>query len=503
MTDPLKQSIRTLIAELLDDSPSFSDRLRLWFLKLATMRKVSAQKASVISFFLGPMLYGRGPVPEAEDFFFPTDHRLDLSLPNGWYFLVSHLDITAERQPDGEVVPCEGTIALVTVMMRIWAVDPTTASGVTGAKGQQLLEQVQVLDGTTSATVLVPSKGIATRQRTPANIHNLLADGDVHFPGADGFSVRSGTLAYEGPRWAEGDERQGEAAAIETLFPLRATSTPGAGRDGAHMDFELDYTATPQDPDAVTPRATYFLEGDHGFAPLPDMGINYEYYSVAQIPTDGVFRHDGVEYEVTGSSWFDHQWGGRHPRGRLSIDFPEPRKFGGWVWMFFHLPNGDAITFDALHAPVGFWKKDFGERELTGFGRYITSGEEKSVPFVGTVQLGQYVKSRLTSARYPNHWHLVLHEAEFEDRDGVTEPVAMPGGRTIELDVEAIHDDQSAMFGNLNEFYEGGNRIVSGSISGPDEEPRPIEGIGFSEGVGFEKQLYTVGRLARFALFGR
>ena len=155
---------------------------------------------------------------------------------------------------------------------------------------------------------------------------------------------------------------------------------------------------------------------------------------------------------------------------------------------------GDTITIEAIHGPVSWWRRTLGSKPIATFGKYIESGSGRTTPLLGTVRLDEYFASSVTRGRYPTRWHFSLDEASFESRDGVEVPVKVPGGWTIDLEVDSIHDDQLAMFGNLNEFWEGGTR-ARGTLTRADGAREPIKGRGFCEGVGFEKQLHTAWRL--------
>ena len=69
------------------------------------------------------------------------------------------------------------------------------------------------------------------------------------------------------------------------------------------------------------------LHGDGGVIPYGPLGESF-YYSRPNLKASGVVMDHGVPVLVTGTSWFDHQWG----------DFlPNP---AGWDWFSVQLTNG-------------------------------------------------------------------------------------------------------------------------------------------------------------------
>ena len=471
----LTPAVRSFLADA--RGTNLRERITIWLLRRAARKPVSPQAASVMSFLMGPVLNRLAPPALPEEFTFPRDHRMDLELPNGWYFLVSDLDVIGEMKGD-VVEPVQGEIALVTCMMRIWAVDPETGRRKLGAV--EVGREIQLLDGTTAATIVLPGDDIATRVQGATNVRAGLDPAQVAFP-EQRFDVQAGPLSYEGPVW---DVDEG-ASAVDTLLPMQTSYVD----DGRTYGFDLEYGV-----DADGHRATWFLQGYEGFAPLKDLGVDFEYYSVAQIPTEGTFEYLGRTFVVQGASWFGHQWGGRHGRSGLSVHVPQPKKFGGWCWAFWHLDNGDTITIEAIHRPVSWWRRRLGSQPIETFGKYIESGSGATTPLLGTVRLGGWFRSPRTRGAYPTQWHFELAEAEFVERDSVVRPVPVDGGWSTGFDVASLLDDQLAMFGNLNEFWEGGTR-ATGTFTRRDGTTEPMSGRGFSEGVGFEKQLHTAWRL--------
>ncbi len=467
----------------------FKQRVLLLALRWFARGEVDPQRAAVFGLLLGPMLLDTGPDVGVETFEFPKDHRMALGLPSGWFFLVSFLDVLGP-DPDGDE-PI-GTIALVTVMMRTWVVD--RATGVSTAGAEQAERFIQVLDGTTAATILVGDT--AVRETGPPDPRGGL-DAGVHFPETSFLTVAGG-LTYDGPTWDH--ESNAPDTAVETMLPL--TSIYGA--DGAPFGFELRY-----EQQADGHEATYFTEGYRGFAPLPSMKVDYEYYSVAQIPTSGHFTHEGTRYDVRGSSWFDHQFGSRHRLGHQTVAFHQPKQFGGWCWIFQHLDNGDAFTFDAFHPPTPWWKRSIGPGPFQGFGKYIHKGTGEAIPFVGTVTFTEFSASPRTGAEYPIRWALDLHEAEWTGEPGTAAPgeaptlapTGKPDGRRLHLELRTIHDDQTGLFANLTEFWEGGTVIHDGALVAHDGTTlETLRGRGFCEGVGFEHPLHFLWRILRFLM---
>jgi predicted secreted hydrolase len=96
---------------------------------------------------------------------------------------------------------------------------------------------------------------------------------------------------------------------------MRATTANG--------DYSLDLTL--ESPIAAT------LHGGDGIIPYGPAGSSY-YYSWPNLLTTGTIRDHGETIQITGSSWFDHQW----------FEYADGQKMG-WDWYAIKLDDGSQV----------------------------------------------------------------------------------------------------------------------------------------------------------------
>ena len=62
------------------------------------------------------------------------------------------------------------------------------------------------------------------------------------------------------------------------------------------------------------------LEGDHGLSQKgSQVGNASYYYSLTRLPTDGTLTVNGTDYQVTGSTWMDHEFSTSSPLVRMTL----------------------------------------------------------------------------------------------------------------------------------------------------------------------------------------
>ena len=135
-------------------------------------------------------------------------------------------------------------------------------------------------------------------------------------------------------------------------------------------------------------------EGD-GFVDFGSAGSSY-YYSRTRMSATGEVQLDGERLQVTGTAWFDHQWG----------DFVSVGG-GGWDWYAINLDDGTDITLSVvldkqMNAVLQYGSlvraageieqlgmQDFGVADGFGFWDSPTSG--RSYPVSRSIVIGDLV----------------------------------------------------------------------------------------------------------------
>ncbi|MFM9128422.1 MAG: lipocalin-like domain-containing protein, partial [Candidatus Limnocylindrus sp.] len=85
-----------------------------------------------------------------------------------------------------------------------------------------------------------------------------------------------------------------------------------------------------------------------GWVAFADAGGSY-YYSRTRMPTAGTLSIGGETLTVTGSSWFDHQWGDFIAIGG-----------GGWDWFALNLSDGSDLMLSFVRAKDGSFPLVYG-----------------------------------------------------------------------------------------------------------------------------------------------
>lgn len=140
------------------------------------------------------------------------------------------------------------------------------------------------------------------------------------------------------------------------------------------------------------------LQGDAGLSQKSEESGNASYYySLTRMPTDGTVTFNGQTYTVTGSSWFDREFG----TSALGPDVV------GWDWFALQLDDGRDVMFYQLR------RKD-GTIEPVSSGTLVApdgtsrrlSRDEVKIDTIATWQ------SPRTGAVYPAKWRLQIPSAD-------------------------------------------------------------------------------------------
>jgi predicted secreted hydrolase len=173
------------------------------------------------------------------------------------------------------------------------------------------------------------------------------------------------------------------AGGVDRLRALgTAAEGPGAGDLGGTafgLDLALDGSAYP-----VT---LHDLEGYIDFGPA---GGSY-YYSRPKMAAEGTVTIGGETLPVTGTAWFDHQWG----------DFISVGG-GGWDWFAINLSDGVDLTLSLVRSADGSYPLIYGT--LTR-----PDGSTEHLPREAfTVEVTDTWTSPSTDATYPAGWRITV-----------------------------------------------------------------------------------------------
>ena len=189
----------------------------------------------------------------------------------------------------------------------------------------------------------------------------------------------------------------------------------------AGIEFDLTLAAT----------KPIVAHGEQGFSPKGEVEGNASYYlSFTNMLTQGTLAVGDRVYEVSGSSWFDHEWG-------TSFLGPEAT---GWDWFGLQLEDGRELMLFHIRRKDGGIEQVSGGTivEPNGESRWLSADEFEILPITTWT-------SSATGTIYPSGWK-----------------IAIPGAG-LELVVEPWIKDQEMKL-NL-EYWEGAVK-VSGTVDG-------------------------------------
>ncbi len=130
------------------------------------------------------------------------------------------------------------------------------------------------------------------------------------------------------------------------------------------------------------------LHGGIGWIDFAPAGSSY-YYSRTTLGATGTLHLDGQDLAVTGSAWFDHQWG----------DFISVGG-GGWDWFAVNLADGTSLTISLVRGADGTDALVYGTLIDRGGG---TTNLDRSA-FTVTQDADRRWTSPRTGATYPAAW---------------------------------------------------------------------------------------------------
>jgi predicted secreted hydrolase len=198
---------------------------------------------------------------------------------------------------------------------------------------------------------------------------------------------------------------------------------------------------------SVTPAKPLVLQGEQGYDRKGESEGNASYYlSFTRMETKGSITINGNRFEVSGSSWMDHEW------STSALDDGQE----GWDWFSLQLSNGYDLMYYQL-------RNNNGSVSKFTTGSLISPEGEKTVINQSDVQIEVLERwdSPHSNSVYPSSWKLEIPKVD------------------LSLDLQTLFPDQEM---NVSVRYYEGTLSVSGEMDGEN-----IGGNGFIEMTGYEK----------------
>jgi predicted secreted hydrolase len=203
-----------------------------------------------------------------------------------------------------------------------------------------------------------------------------------------------GPQVDQSPRAADGTPT-GFALAIGGLDPSNPSQSPGTpwsmtGANGTDRLVAASTTAGFGLQLALSTAQPPVLHDTVGYVDFGEAGGSY-YYSRPRLDATGALRLGSETLNVTGTAWFDHQWG-----NFISVGG------GGWDWFALNLADGTDLTLSLVRDASGAYPLVYGTLvRPDGTVQHLAQAD-----FTVSV-LGSWT-SPTTGARYPAGWHLVV-----------------------------------------------------------------------------------------------
>ena len=179
----------------------------------------------------------------------------------------------------------------------------------------------------------------------------------------------------------------------------------------------------------VTASAPATLHDEDGWVDFGPAGGSY-YYSRTKMSADGALTLGARTFKVTGSAWFDHQWG----------DFISVGG-GGWDWFAINLADGTDLTLSLVRAADGSYPLVYGTI-VDGRSRHLRAADFTVTP------TGRW-RSPRTGVSYPSGWLVELPQE----------------GLRIEL-APSVPDQELDARATTNVVYWEGSQVVTATRHG-------------------------------------
>ena len=212
-------------------------------------------------------------------------------------------------------------------------------------------------------------------------------------------------------------------------------------RDGALV---LALTLQPTKPVVIHGQDGISLKG-------AGTGQASHYYSFTRLATTGSLSINGERFDVTGTSWMDHEFG--------SADLG--KDLVGWDWFSIQLADNSELMLYRL-------RRSDGSFDPASSGTVVSSDGQTRHLSVADIRIettGTWTSPESTAV-YPNKWRLVIPSLE------------------LSLDVVPLLADQELRTSHSTQVtYWEGAVAVSGTKQG-----RPVKGQGYVELTGYAKR---------------
>jgi predicted secreted hydrolase len=164
-----------------------------------------------------------------------------------------------------------------------------------------------------------------------------------------------------------------------------------AARDGA-LAIDLDVAAA----------KPLVLHGDRGLSPKSDEPGNASYYvGYTRLRTSGRITTGSGTFEVTGASWFDHEWS-TSALGKGAV---------GWDWFSLQTSDDRELMFFRVRREDGSFEPVSGGTLVEPGGRTRRLGLADV-----RIEVEDHWRSPETGANYPSRWRLAVPVAALELR---------------------------------------------------------------------------------------
>jgi predicted secreted hydrolase len=206
-------------------------------------------------------------------------------------------------------------------------------------------------------------------------------------------------------------------------------------------DMAIDFKEQPVKP--------LVLEGIGGLSQKADgVGEASYYYSYPRLATSGNLQVEGKTYEISGLSWFDHEFS-TSSLGKDQV---------GWDWFCIQLENNEELMLYAM-------RDKSGAIDPVSEGTWVQADgkSERLLPGSFSIAKNGTWSSPQSGAVYPAGWHIKVP------------------GHHADLTVTPTMPDQELRLSKMGalDYWEGACS-VEGSVNG-----LPVKGVGYTELTGY------------------
>jgi predicted secreted hydrolase len=193
-------------------------------------------------------------------------------------------------------------------------------------------------------------------------------------------------LQRDGAGWA--------GAATDRYRVWNGSWSAAANADGSHQVQAHDQESGASIDLRLTNTAHSVRHGDDGYSRKgADPSNASEYYSLPRLVTQGTLAIDGHRYEVTGTSWMDHEFGS---------SVLEANQIG-WDWFGLQLEDGRDLMLYQMRRRDGSRDPFSSGTLLLPDGRVVRLGRDDY-----TLEPRDTWRSPKSGAVYPIRWHVTI-----------------------------------------------------------------------------------------------